>query len=103
MSGRRNAHPLAAACALEGAPDDHDVLSERLAHVLGREVGKCGEVTLLISPADGGPSLTAQAERMCFEEAVLDEGVEDCVVVSCRFGVAMPLEEALHLLRAHPT
>jgi hypothetical protein len=38
---------------------------------------------------------------VCFEEAVLHERREYRVVVTRRFGVAMALEEALHLFRAH--
>jgi hypothetical protein len=38
---------------------------------------------------------------MSLEEAILDERREDRIVVASRFRVAMPLEEALHLLRAH--
>src|SRR5581483_10152495 len=68
---RRHSHPRSTARAAEGAPDDHDIISEGAAFVVWREVGKGREEALLVGRSYGRPALASQAQRVGLQEAVL--------------------------------
>ena len=65
-------HPMPTAAALEGAPHDHDVISEGAPLVLGRQIGKCREVPL-VGGTHRRPLLTPQAQGVGLKKTVLTE------------------------------